>query len=50
LAVLLTTEGVASPPRPVEGNIAHSTAMERMPPIAPVAIISPRPNVSGGSV
>jgi hypothetical protein len=47
--VLTTTVGDANPPRPADGNIAHITASESRPPIAPVVSSSPRPIVMGGS-
>jgi hypothetical protein len=50
LAVLATTVGAAVPSRPADGSIAHSTASDSNPPMAPVVTNSPRPIVIGGSV
>jgi hypothetical protein len=49
-AVLVTTVGAALPPLPADGSIAHKTARDKSPPIAPVVNNRPRPIVIGGSV
>ena len=50
LAVLVTTVGEAMLPGPADGSMAHNTASDSRPPIAPVVISRPRPIASGGSV